>query len=228
MSTYSFTGNKVSFTYQRLLQISDGGDGNPTGIIYDGYGATVTIADENINNLYTTVNNLIANGLAGSTGATGPQGWQGPIGLTGESVTGAQGAYGPTGFQGNTGAGFTTIYNASPTRILTASGSNSANAESNLTFDGSVLSLHNQQIQSVGSIDFSTNLPNPSPTSSRLFYDYTEESLSYYSGNLQSPIHIGRELSLRVYNVSGTTISVGQSVHVNGATGGLPSVVVII
>jgi len=55
MSTYSLTGNKVSFTYQRLLQISDGGDGNPTGIIYDGYGATVTIADENINYLYTTV-----------------------------------------------------------------------------------------------------------------------------------------------------------------------------
>ena len=103
MSTYSFTGNKVSFTYQRLLQISDGGDGNPTGIIYDGYGATVTIANENINNLYTTVNNLITNGIAGSTGATGSQGWQGPIGLTGESVTGAQGAHGPTGFQGNTG-----------------------------------------------------------------------------------------------------------------------------
>jgi len=76
MSTYSFTGNKVSFTYQRLLQISDGGDGNPTGIIYDGYGATVTIADENINNLYTTVNNLIANGIPGSTG---PQGATGPI-----------------------------------------------------------------------------------------------------------------------------------------------------
>ena len=118
MSTYSFTGNKVSFTYQRLLQISDGGDGNPTGIIYDGYGATVTIADENINNLYTTVNNLISNGIAGSTGATGfqgsygptgfqgstgPQGYQGPIGLTGVGTTGFQGDTGPQGYQGITG-----------------------------------------------------------------------------------------------------------------------------
>ena len=85
MSTYSFTGDKVSFTYQRLLQISDGGDGNPTGIIYDGFGATVTIANENINNLYTTVQGLIDNGIAGSTGSTGVQGWQGPIGL---SITG--------------------------------------------------------------------------------------------------------------------------------------------
>ncbi len=80
MSTYSLTGNKVSFTYQRLLQISDGGDGNPTGIIYDGYGATVTIADENINYLYTTVNNLISTGIPGATGATGSQGFQGPTG----------------------------------------------------------------------------------------------------------------------------------------------------
>jgi len=94
-----------------------------------------------------------------------------------------------------------------------------------LTFDGSVLSLHNQQIQSVGSIDFSTNLSNPSPTASRLFYDYSEESLAYYSGSLQNPIHIGRELSLRAYNITGATISVGQAVHVNGATSGLPTIV---
>ena len=105
MSTYSFTGNKVSFTYQRLLQISDGGDGNPTGIIYDGYGATVTIANENINNLYTTVQGLINNGIPGSTGSTGVQGWQGPIGL---SITGNQGPAGATGIdatgvQGDTG-----------------------------------------------------------------------------------------------------------------------------
>jgi hypothetical protein len=104
MSTYSFTENKVSFTYQRLLQISDGGDGNPTGIIYDGFGATVTIADENINYLYTTVNNLISTGIAGSTGPTGPAGSQGLIGPTGD--IGPQGVTGPTGDigpQGNTG-----------------------------------------------------------------------------------------------------------------------------
>ena len=98
MSTYSFTGDKVSFTYQRLLQISDGGDGNPTGIIYDGFGATVTIANENINNLYTTVNNLITNGIAGSTGSTGVQGVTGPQGPSG--TIGLDGVTGPQGFQG--------------------------------------------------------------------------------------------------------------------------------
>jgi len=103
MSTYSFTGNKVSFTYQRLLQISDGGDGNPTGIIYDGFGATVTIADANINNLYTTVQNLITNGIAGSTGATGVQGFQGLTGFQGPAMTGDQGPVGATGIQGFTG-----------------------------------------------------------------------------------------------------------------------------
>ena len=153
--------------------------------------------------------------------------YRGDIGPTGndglQGLTGPQGPEG-VGSQGPTGPG-STINNAAPTRIITASSSSELNAESNLTFDGTVLSLHNQQIQNVGSIDFSTNLPNPSPTASRLFYDYTEEALAYYSGSLQSPTHIGRELSLRVYNITGTTISVGQAVHVNGSTGGLPTVV---
>ena len=108
MSTFSFTGNKVSFTYQRLLQISDGGDGNPTGIIYDGFGATVTIANANINNLYTTVQGLIDNGIPGSTGATGVQGFQGLTGFQGPAMTGDQGPIGATGIQGFTGPqGFT-------------------------------------------------------------------------------------------------------------------------
>ena len=77
----------------------------------------------------------------------------------------------------------------------------------------------------VNYLDFATNLSNPSPTASRLFYDYTEESLAYYSDGLTAPTHIGRDLFLRVYNVSGTTISTGQAVHVNGATNGLPTVV---
>jgi hypothetical protein len=104
MSTYSFTGNKVSFTYQRLLQISDGGDGNPAGIIYDGFGATVTIADENINYLYTTVNNLISSGITGPTGPTGDQGPIGPTGAGPQGATGLDGQPGPTGTTGPAGA----------------------------------------------------------------------------------------------------------------------------
>ncbi len=63
MPTHSFTGEKVSFTYPRVLQIAG-------GIIYDGLGETVSIADINITNPST-----------GST--TGPQGYSGATGSVG-------------------------------------------------------------------------------------------------------------------------------------------------
>ena len=67
-----------------------------------------------------------ANGSAGSTGATGPTG-----------ANGSQGATGPTG------AGFNAIINPNYNYILTADGTSttSALAQSNMTFDGSVLTL---------------------------------------------------------------------------------------
>jgi len=81
-----------------------------------------------------------ATGPTGATGATGPQGDIGPTGATG--ATGPQGDIGPTGATGATGPGFTTISNTGDNRLLTSDGTtNSANAESNLTFDGSILSL---------------------------------------------------------------------------------------
>jgi hypothetical protein len=49
---------------------------------------------------------------------------------------------GPTGATGATGPGFTTISNTSDNRVLTSLGTtNTANAESNLTFDGSILAV---------------------------------------------------------------------------------------
>ena len=114
-----------------------------------------------------------ATGLAGSTGATGskgdtgalgPPGIQGASGATG--ATGATGAQGPTGYNGTTGftgdtgatgAGFESITNATPTYVLTALTSNSANAEANLTFDGSTLSTLNVEVNgqfSIGSQKF--------------------------------------------------------------------------
>jgi len=85
-----------------------------------------------------------AQGPQGIKGNTGAQGAQGPQGIKGN--TGAQGAQGPTGpqgAQGPQGPGFTTISNWSNNRVLTATSSNSAYAETNLTYDtaSSVYSL---------------------------------------------------------------------------------------
>jgi hypothetical protein len=101
-------------------------------------------------------------GSGGATGSTGPQGNQGPtgpqgnVGLTGS--TGPQGNQGPTGPQGNVGltgstgptgpqgptgsnAGITSYTNPADNRILTSVSSTTINAEANLTFDGSNLSI---------------------------------------------------------------------------------------
>jgi hypothetical protein len=81
-----------------------------------------------------------ATGITGATGSTGDLGPTGPTGNTG--FIGATGATGLTGSTGPTGPGFNSITNPSNNSVLTSDGtSNSANAESNLTFDGNVLNV---------------------------------------------------------------------------------------
>lgn len=79
-------------------------------------------------------------GATGPTGATGSNGFQGVTGETG--ATGATGNSGPTGEAGPTGEGFQSITNPANNRVITSDGTpNSANAESNLTFDGNTLEV---------------------------------------------------------------------------------------
>ena len=80
-------------------------------------------------------------GLQGFIGAQGFQGDTGPQGFQGD--TGPQGFQGDTGPQGYQGNGFTTVANATDDRVLTSDGtSNAANAEANLTFTGSKLTVN--------------------------------------------------------------------------------------
>jgi hypothetical protein len=74
-------------------------------------------------------------GIQGTTGATGGTGAQGTTGATGE--TGVQGLQGITGAS----AGITSYTNPADNRVLTSVSSTTINAESNLTFDGTILSL---------------------------------------------------------------------------------------
>ena len=87
-------------------------------------------------------------GGGGGSGATGAQGETGPQGATGDvinifygGVTGPQGETGPQGTQGPTGLGMV-VTNPSPSRVLTSDGTSfGANAQENLTFDGSLLTV---------------------------------------------------------------------------------------
>ena len=71
-------------------------------------------------------------GVSGTSGTSGTRGTSGTSGNTGASGT--------SGTSGINGTGFNTVSNPADNRILTSDGTtNAANAESNLTFDGSRL-----------------------------------------------------------------------------------------
>ena len=87
-----------------------------------------------------------ANGSSGTSGAQGDSGSSGTSGNSGSSGTsgnsGSSGTSGVNGTSGTSGTGFSTISNASNNRVLTSDGtSNAAVAESNLTFDGTLLTI---------------------------------------------------------------------------------------
>jgi len=83
-------------------------------------------------------------GSSGSSGTSGSSGSSGTSGSSGSSGTsGSSGSSGTSGSSGSSGtSGTATITNLGDNRILTSTGvQGEANAESNLTFDGSELSL---------------------------------------------------------------------------------------
>jgi hypothetical protein len=86
-------------------------------------------------------------GAQGTTGTTGAQGTTGTTGAQGTvGTTGAQGTIGTTGAQGTTGAtgasaGITSYTNVADNRVITSVNSSTINAEANLTFDGSTLTV---------------------------------------------------------------------------------------
>ena len=64
----------------------------------------------------------------------------------------------------------------------------------------------------------------PAYAEGRLFYDSTAKTLTYYNDNSQMSLNIGQENVVRVRNQTGSTITEGSVVYVNGATGNTPTV----
>ena len=87
-------------------------------------------------------------GTAGTSGTPGSSGTSGTSGLTGDS-----GSSGTSGTAGTSGTGFSSISNFGDNRILTSDGTNNAAvAESNLSFDGSTLSVTGSINMGTGSV----------------------------------------------------------------------------
>lgn len=82
-------------------------------------------------------------GIQGPTGIQGPFGIQGTQGLNGTaSAQGATGSQGIQGLQGVSGGSTLSLANGVDNRVVTATGANAMNAETNVTFDGTQLYIN--------------------------------------------------------------------------------------
>jgi hypothetical protein len=75
-------------------------------------------------------------------------------------------------------------------------------------------------------IDFDTTPTVPNPTGGTLYYDSTENALSYkpITPSNDVTVNLGQESLIRIYNNSGVQINNGQALHITGATSGSPTV----
>lgn len=64
----------------------------------------------------------------------------------------------------------------------------------------------------------------PSYAKGLLWYDSNDETMRYYNDSTSDSVNIGQEINVKVRNTTGSTITAGQVVRVNGAVGGVPTV----
>ena len=119
------------------------GAGVSTNLAASGGGGTGTSGSSGTSGSMGTsgsAGNSGTSGTSGVDGSSGTSGTSGTSGITGTS--GSMGTSGTSGTSGSSGTGFSTISNTGDNRLLTSDGSsNSAVAESNLTFDGNNLNI---------------------------------------------------------------------------------------
>jgi hypothetical protein len=97
-----------------------------------------------------------------------------------------------------------------------AQNSLTASYSPNLTISGS--------ITSVNYIDFNTGSAQPAWKSGRVFWDNVDGALSVYNAEADVTLQVGQENWTRVRNNTGTTVTNGTVVRLNGAQGDVPTV----
>ena len=71
---------------------------------------------------------------------------------------------------------------------------------------------------------YSTSAGAPSYAEGRVFYDAADHTLAYYNDAAGMTVNIGQEQIVRVRNITGSTLTDGQVVYINGAAGNRPTV----
>jgi uncharacterized delta-60 repeat protein len=79
---------------------------------------------------------------------------------------------------------------------------------------------------SINYIDFDTTPNVPAPTGGTVYFDSTENALSYkpITPSNDVTVNIGQESLIRIYNNLGVQINNGQALHITGSTSGSPTV----
>ena len=71
---------------------------------------------------------------------------------------------------------------------------------------------------------YSISAGAPSYAEGRVFYDAADHTLAYYNDAAGMTVNIGQEQIVRVRNITGSTLTDGQVVYINGAAGNRPTV----
>lgn len=90
-------------------------------------------------------------------------------------------------------------------------------------FDGD-LDFINNALTNVGYIDFETGAAAPAQSEGRVFYDDDEKTLAVYNNEAEITLQLGQEMFIRATNKTGSTISNGELVYINGAQGSRPTI----
>lgn len=69
-----------------------------------------------------------------------------------------------------------------------------------------------------------TGVASPSYSQGKLVYDTDNESLTFFNNDSSISLQIGQEQWIRVKNTTGSTISNGAAVYINGSSSGLPTI----
>jgi hypothetical protein len=121
------------------------------------------------------------------------------------------------------------INNEGDNRLLTSAGDGEIDAESNLTFNGNLLSITGNILANSGTLDrliFNTSLGDPNLNIAQLAWNPTEGTVDLGISDSYA-MHIGEELHYRVRNNTGSTLLKGTPVYASGVTaGGNPRIVV--
>jgi hypothetical protein len=122
---------------------------------------------------------------------------------------------------GGSGGGFN-VANSGDNRILTSDGTSTGiNAENNLIFDGSLLSVNGNLVVNSGTLNsiIFNDIGDPNLSARQLAWNSSEGSLALALSNTYD-MYLGGELHYRVRNETGAPIIAGTAVYASGVAGG--------